>query len=296
MVVCPDCGTPHHRGCYLEAGQCANHAKHGEQESWSPEGEQAKQEQRYDAAAHHRCSKCGTVNPPEGIFCQICGCRLGSGEGAHSGTVAPDCNPISLNPFTTPYGGISPDEELDGVSVRDIALFVGESSHYYIPKFKVYATGGKIHDWNWPAFLFRGLYFLYRKLYLAGIILIVLSMALSLPLAVINYFLISDVTPMGIQAVTVQPALYNRILLLSNFASFGCSIFCAMWFNRMYYRHVLRSIKKLRTAFSGDAYDQTYITTLSKKGRTNRTLILIYLILVLVGSMLSSLILIMFSA
>jgi len=29
-VVCPDCGTPHHRSCYAENGGCANAARHDE--------------------------------------------------------------------------------------------------------------------------------------------------------------------------------------------------------------------------------------------------------------------------
>ena len=29
VVVCPDCGTPHHRSCYAQNGQCANLLLHG---------------------------------------------------------------------------------------------------------------------------------------------------------------------------------------------------------------------------------------------------------------------------
>jgi uncharacterized Zn finger protein (UPF0148 family) len=29
VVVCPDCGTPHHRSCYCESGKCANSLLHG---------------------------------------------------------------------------------------------------------------------------------------------------------------------------------------------------------------------------------------------------------------------------
>ena len=30
IVVCPECGTPHHRDCYKEHSACANEEKHGE--------------------------------------------------------------------------------------------------------------------------------------------------------------------------------------------------------------------------------------------------------------------------
>ncbi|MCL1881321.1 MAG: hypothetical protein FWF76_04000 [Oscillospiraceae bacterium] len=33
VVVCPDCGTPHHRVCYAEMGECINHSRHGQIEA-----------------------------------------------------------------------------------------------------------------------------------------------------------------------------------------------------------------------------------------------------------------------
>ena len=32
VVVCPECGTPHHRECYIQNGNCANADKHGTNE------------------------------------------------------------------------------------------------------------------------------------------------------------------------------------------------------------------------------------------------------------------------
>ena len=34
IVVCPECGTPHHRECYKENSACANEAKHSENYEW----------------------------------------------------------------------------------------------------------------------------------------------------------------------------------------------------------------------------------------------------------------------
>ena len=33
VVVCPDCGTPHHRECWINKGHCANEALHGTEDS-----------------------------------------------------------------------------------------------------------------------------------------------------------------------------------------------------------------------------------------------------------------------
>ena len=37
VVVCPDCGTPHHRECYKKIGKCFNENMHGS-DSISAEG------------------------------------------------------------------------------------------------------------------------------------------------------------------------------------------------------------------------------------------------------------------
>ena len=36
IVVCPECGTPHHRECYKEHSACANEAHHAENFEWKP--------------------------------------------------------------------------------------------------------------------------------------------------------------------------------------------------------------------------------------------------------------------
>ena len=37
IVVCPECGTPEHRSCYLEEGNCVNLSLHGTDFSWQPQ-------------------------------------------------------------------------------------------------------------------------------------------------------------------------------------------------------------------------------------------------------------------
>ena len=37
IVVCPVCGTPHHRDCYNLHNACANEGLHAENFEWKPE-------------------------------------------------------------------------------------------------------------------------------------------------------------------------------------------------------------------------------------------------------------------
>ncbi|TCL43547.1 RING finger protein [Harryflintia acetispora] len=295
IVVCPVCGTPYHRTCYQKAGSCVNQKLHETHTEWSEQGARAQEETKYDASLPLRCPKCGTVNPSDGIFCQICGSRLGEGSGPHAQNPTQNPDPITLNPFTTPYGGVSPDEEIDGVSVRDIALYVGENSHYFIPKFKSFSGGGRHSTWNWPAFLFRGYYFLYRKMYGLGVALLLITAAIGLPALLINLALASQLY--NLPLISMAPAtfdLLNKLRFAGSLLSALLSVGCAILFNRAYCRKVIRSVKKIQKQFGGDLYAQDYILALTKRGRTNRMLILVLLLLLLAGSMAMSLLMVMF--
>ena len=280
IVVCPICGTPYHRECYQTAGHCINEKLHRSHTSWSAQGAQREEEQKYDGNAPLRCSKCGTINPPDGIFCQICGCRLSDKEGPHASEGPMNPDPITMSAYTTPYGGVSPDEEIDGISVRDLALFVGENSFYFIPRFLDFYHGKKSAGWNWGAFFFHGFYFLYRKMYGLGIGLLALGGLFNLPgvLCSIGIFYQAP-TVLGMNIL-----LLNRIAVICNILTLGLSLFCSMAANRLYYHYALRHVKAIHGRFK-DIYSQEYILALTKGGRTNRRLILILVIVFFIGSM-----------
>ena len=70
VVVCPECGTPHHRECYEQTGHCANERLHA---------------QGYDYQAEHEnessenvklCPACGKENDKESFFRKYCGSPL----------------------------------------------------------------------------------------------------------------------------------------------------------------------------------------------------------------------------
>ena len=62
IVVCPECGTPYHRECYLKEGKCINTELHENGQSWS---KGSSQEQSEDSI---RCIRCGAENPADKIF------------------------------------------------------------------------------------------------------------------------------------------------------------------------------------------------------------------------------------
>lgn len=76
IVVCPECGTPHHRSCYFEHKMCANEYRHGAFE-WSPEMPEVPAAGSEGAGVV--CARCGKMNPPLSLFCNNCGAPI---EGA----------------------------------------------------------------------------------------------------------------------------------------------------------------------------------------------------------------------
>ena len=81
IVVCPDCGTPHHRECYKQLGHCANEEKHGSfewSESFSTGNMSGAAEPQSVPAGTEAaiCPYCGTKNPAGGRYCVNCGAPL----------------------------------------------------------------------------------------------------------------------------------------------------------------------------------------------------------------------------
>ncbi len=135
VVYCADCGAPHHRECYSSLGRCAFEQLHGSPElEFEPESVEEEPTREPAAAAD-------PVRPFE-----------------------MNINGVSFDP----YGGVKPDEEIDGVSAVDVATFVRVNTHKYIPKFKALAGRKSRSDWNWAGFLFSYSWLFFRKCYLEG--------------------------------------------------------------------------------------------------------------------------------
>ena len=105
IVVCPVCGTPHHRDCYKQNGECGNFEKHNEGFRWAPE----KAEEPIETAQNE--------NPPF------------SGSNIQGEDLPPFFKNVS-NQFS-----LFPKELEDGVSTDEVAEFVGLSSPKYVQNF-----------------------------------------------------------------------------------------------------------------------------------------------------------------
>lgn len=256
IVVCPLCGTPHHRGCYKKNGECGNSEKHNEGFVWQPEAQPAPAEQPVEQNPQVNAYPYPNANPYANANQQM----PPYGAPVQPQVVYPVQNP--LNAF--------PPEIEDGVSTADASAFVRKKSQSYLHKF-FKAKSGK-RTFNIAAFFFGGYWFIYRKMYKLGIIFLALTLALSIvPRLVPQYArLQNELTeisdeytnialdpddPMStvnemyakvFEAVKKYPAGIS-VSVISNIAEFALAIYLGLIADKKYKEHVQNKIKSIRS-------------------------------------------------
>lgn len=271
IVVCPECGAPHHRECYLNLGHCALSQNHGTGKSWEPPAA-VKSEEKDTSSVN--CSRCGTENPPDGIFCLKCGNRLrGQPQQPNnpSGRTYPGQSPFGgpipgFGSFSNPLGGAKPDDELDGVSVRDLSHFIGNNSAYFLSNFLRIMKTNRPISFNLPALFFGWKYLLYRKMYALAIGVFFLSTLLNLPSAICLY---QDMA-VTYGVLSAYPASFDALFIVAQVCSIlgvVLSMVLCLFCNKLYYRHCIRKIKAVQSQTFVSPTE--YNTALAKKGRTN---------------------------
>ena len=197
VVVCPVCGAPHHRACWEAQGRCAMHDEHANGYTWVFPADVLKK--REDARSENgeapdggeiimkngeaiiNCPDCGSANYGNDIYCLRCGARL---DGKNEDR-AQDDRQYERNKADTfreirydfdRFGGISPDALVDGIPCAEYSDYVGGSRPgKIIRKVSTMERYGRKLSWLWSALLLGPVWFFWRKMKTAGIIV---SMAL----------------------------------------------------------------------------------------------------------------------
>ncbi len=295
IVVCPVCGAPHHRACYQQEGHCAFEAQHIKGHTWEPPKQEAHAGQgqnQQNGASSMVCPSCGANNPPSGLFCQICGTPLRKTSDPagqwqwQPPQQQPGPNPYAnSNAYNASFGGLSPDDQIDGVSVRDLALYVGPNSHYFLPRFKQIAEHSGL-SFNFSAFLFHFVYFFYRKMYLIGTLLLLVAAMTFVPALFIareyTVFVMENFADISVGIMPVFEPVNHlwayRLLPYTRMVMFGMMFLLAFFANQLYMRHVFRQVRKIQERLGNTVNDQTYVDSLVRCGRTSRAAVVLCLI------------------
>lgn len=180
------------------------------------------------------CPDCGTENEKEYIYCKNCGTPLKSKPSAEEKPQAtqfvssdavngeqPKAERQAPPPYGSPYMPYGyTDYTVDGIPADEVMTFVGKKAADICPKFmRMELTKSKV-SWCWPAavlgFLFgpmgAALWFLYRKMYKIGGILLGIGAAFTAIFAVINYGDNSQSLKSIFEAITNGTVSLNGIL------------------------------------------------------------------------------------
>ena len=161
IVVCPVCGTPHHRECYKKNGECKNTEKHNDGFFWEPDGT----EQPFSPFENDRAQQQNTAEHAEPYRPQT------EYSGNNMG------NPFFVGQATGDPLALFPKELDDGVLTEEAASFVRINAFKYLRNF--FYAKSKRKTWNWAAFFFAPYWFFYRKMYKLGMIFLSLLIVIA---------------------------------------------------------------------------------------------------------------------
>lgn len=282
IVVCPNCGAPHHRDCYDKLNHCFYEDKHSDDFSFENlNGNSQNNENVNNNEETVTCPNCKHENPKATFYCNKCGYPLNEQDRNNS------ANQNAQQPFNSqqtynqnqnippfgfggagmpsafdPMAGLKNDQPIaENVNAGEMAKFVGKNTFYFLRIFNNIKTFGN-SKFNFSAFIFSGIYFLYRKMIGLGIIISFLYIALT-------------VGEMFIQLLPEYQSLIDSVLNMQNssqlFYSFSMSsqlstnellflyspfvfsalkgvlmIICGLTANRSYYKHCTKKINEIK--------------------------------------------------
>lgn len=286
IVVCPECGTPHHRECYNSLGHCANQDRHGSFE-WSetaytavPEAPSIQPERGEPRVI---CQYCGTENPRSGKYCINCGAPL-IRQAAQSRA---EFERENERAFDELFAG----QDFDGVSPKEAANYLKSGLNYFLVRFVMFARGRKF-DTNFSAFIFSYFYLFFRKMYALGAAVLAATAVLSVPEMLINLQAVQEYyVEMGLLSQVIWEVPHQETLaiygLVASVLIWAMRIALFLFTNRIYYQKVISSVKKIRerlTDSEGAINPAEYVSTLRIKGGTSLVVPIILAVLSLAAS------------
>ena len=257
IAVCPDCGTPHHRSCYLEHGACANASKHAAgfvfempatyaqpvQSRNTEENQSYGQvidgyEQRRQGTIY--CSRCGKPNSASNRYCNFCGAPLMTPSNQYQNDQYFD---QGRTPFFSAVNNgteqFDPNEKIDGIPIKDWLKYIGSNAYYYLYNFKTQDRTNRKVSFSFSAMLFPFFYFMYRRVYKFALIAAIVNFILNFP-ALCELYLI----PSGI-SVPIPAATLSTLSTVASILSVVVSILWGLYAVWIYRRHAVAKMTQL---------------------------------------------------
>lgn len=277
IVVCPDCGTPHHRACYMITEKCALSQLHNDGFTWNG----ALPDEQSGAESNEESSK-------ENISADFSQESADPHHAEYPNAQAydePSENPFGAQneghdgaPFTNPYAEaykqiqqMTSDETRgeDGVSAKELSRFVGTSVLHYAQAFSAFRTGvvGYGGTKRVKAFLnvwagiLSPIQQIYRRMDGLGIILLIIQAVIALP----------EVLLLRYSGNLTQSAMstLQTLSAVSSIVSIALLILLSLFGDYIYYKFCVRRIKKIRERFD-DGKAEGYYDELALRGTPSK--------------------------
>ncbi len=293
VVVCPECGAPHHRACYKQVGHCAMKQElHEKGLTWQNPNEKPpvpeKDGVQPDENGNIICPNCGLFCKETDAVCPYCQFPL-----KKPSAVQRQGQPLVENPFegepTTPvsdeiediFGAIYEEDQISGIPAKDFVYIIHKNYTYFLRVFKIYSQRAKAKVFNWSAFFLNFLYFFYRKMYKIGAILLTFYILTNIPSFILSYRMVQQAIedPLLLYSLNFNLGNLQWLSTLSRVLSYvriGVSIYCGFTANHYYYDHCRQMIQKHQKTQTGGS--SAYYQSLSTAGGTNLASALIVLV------------------
>lgn len=247
IVVCPECGTPHHRSCYTAESRCANEEYHSTGRKW----ERTVQKK----PLYKVCPVCNFPNRVTDNNCQRCGAEINDISIVSMNENEPEKVDDNIQAafsadqeaFLDPikYLGLDPDEDMGGASMQEVTDFVGPSTIYYLPKFKRMKDDGTKPSFNFFSLIFPTLYFANRKMWGWAILAAVLGVLLNLPADLLLY--IEEFPDSLASFISNNKSMIQAVSDICLVADIGVRALFCLFANWLYFRFAMNSLKKHKT-------------------------------------------------
>ena len=260
IVVCPICGTPHHRACYMQKNKCALEEYHAKGFVWNgrlpdepdetngdnPAGEQENANSENISSENDNSRN---VDPHRAEYPQDT--PLGNQESMFEELkqIDPGFGELLRRMRDTSRGE-------DGVSMRELTSYAVTSIAHYGQAFSAFRgnTDGKKHKvfFNFCSGLFAPVFQFYRKMDLFGLGLIFIMILPSLIMLTVT-----DISTSALMAITYVINIVNLVetVLLCLFGDY------------IYYKHCIRQIIKIRHEFGDNPQSEEYYAELCERGK-----------------------------
>jgi DNA-directed RNA polymerase subunit RPC12/RpoP len=258
VVVCPECGSPHHRECYKAANKCANSDFHAEKKKWRPSVHVVPE--RPSDTEIKVCPACRFPNFGNDDTCARCGKKLG-GDPAGAEDILQKETDTAYGEMQNemenerPFLGFNPNEDMGGATLKEVTQFVCTNTIYYIPIFKHMKDFGSKISFNLSCLIFPYFYFANRKMWGWAVISAIISIFFNTP----SYILwlgknigSDDNTEAFLSMIYDHQSSLEILDTYFGIAGWITSIIFCLFGNWLYYRHTIRHIRRMKDQNAGD--------------------------------------------